>query len=129
ADYYGISYEKIEKSFGVFWPCPAEDHPGTPRLFEPGSWNPVAKGAGPYYFPDGKARFVVAAYRPPTEDVDAEFPLMLTTGRVVSHFLSGAQTRRIGPLMDHCPEPYIEIHPQLADKLGLKDGEPATAET
>lgn len=129
ADYYGISYEKIEKAFGIFWPCPEEDHPGTPRLFEPGSWNPVAKGAGPFYFPDGKARFVVAPYRPPTEEVDQEYPLMLTTGRVVSHFLSGAQTRRIGPLMDHCPEPYIEIHPQLASKLGLKDGEPATAET
>ena len=44
--------------YGVFWPCPSEDHPGTPRLFEPGSWNPVAKGSGPFYFPDGKARFV-----------------------------------------------------------------------
>ena len=64
------------------------DHPGTPRLFEPGSWNPVAKGAGPFYFPDGKARFNVAAYEPPTEDVDAEYPIILTTGRVVSQFLS-----------------------------------------
>jgi assimilatory nitrate reductase catalytic subunit len=54
---------------------------------------------------------------------------MLTTGRVVSHFLSGTQTRRIGPLVDHCPEPFIEIHPQLAANLGLKDGDLATAET
>ena len=72
ADYSGITYEKIERNFGVFWPCPDEDangapidHPGTPRLFELGSWNPVAKGAGPFYFPDGRARFVVAAYTPP----------------------------------------------------------------
>jgi assimilatory nitrate reductase catalytic subunit len=129
ADYSGITYEKIEASSGVFWPCPAEDHPGTPRLFEPGSWNPIAKGAGPFWFPDGKARFHPARYTPPTEDVDAEYPLMLTTGRVVSHFLSGTQTRRIGPLIDHCPAPKIELHPQLAERLGLSDGDWATAES
>ena len=112
ADYSGITYEKIERQMGVFWPCPTEDHPGTPRLFEPGSWNPIAQGAGPFYFPDGKARFNVAQYAPPAEDVDAEYPLILTTGRVVSQFLSGTQTRRIGPLVDQYPEPRIEIHPR-----------------
>ena len=50
----------------------------------------IAKGEGPFYFPDGKARFNVAPYTPPAEDVDAEFPIILTTGRVVSQFLSGA---------------------------------------
>jgi assimilatory nitrate reductase catalytic subunit len=70
ADYSGITYEKIERQQGVFWPCPAEDHPGTPRLFEPGSWNPVAQGKGPFYFPDGRARFNVATYTPPAEDAD-----------------------------------------------------------
>ena len=64
---------------GVFWPCysedprtgePLADHPGTPRLFEPGSYNPVAKGAGPFYFPDGRARFNVADYRVPVDDVE-----------------------------------------------------------
>jgi len=129
ADYSGITYEKIEKQYGVFWPCPADDHPGTLRLFEKGSWNPVAKGAGPFYFPDGKARFNVAQYTPPAEDTDDEYPLILTTGRVVSHFLSGTQTRRIGPLVNHSPEPFIEVHPQLASKLGLADGDWATAET
>jgi assimilatory nitrate reductase catalytic subunit len=111
ADYSGITYEKIDRQFGVFWPCPSEDHPGTPRLFEPGSWNPIAKGAGPFYFPDGKARFNVAEYRPPAEEVDAEYPIILTTGRVVSHYLSGTQTRRIGPLVDQYPEPRVELHP------------------
>lgn len=103
--------------------------PGTPRLFEPESWNPVAQGAGPFYFPDGKARFNVAPYTPPAEDTDAEYPLMLTTGRVISHFLSGTQTRRIGPLVDHAPEPYIELHPQLAERLGILDGDWIAAET
>lgn len=136
ADYSGITYEKIERQYGVCWPCYSEspdgtpiDHPGTPRLFEPGSWNVVAKGAGPYYFPDGKARFNVAPYTPPTEEVDAEYPLILTTGRVVSQFLSGTQTRRIGPLVDQYPEPRIELHPRLAETLGIKDGDWATAES
>jgi len=129
ADYYGITYEKIEAQNGVFWPCPSEDHPGTPRLFEAGSWNPVAKGAGPFYFPDGKARFNVAAYRPPAEDVDDDYPVILTTGRVVSQFLSGTQTRRIGPLVDQYPEPRVEIHPRLAQKYGIADGGWTTVES
>ena len=135
-DYSGITYEKIEAQHGVFWPCPATDaagqpidHPGTPRLFESGSWNPVAKGAGPFYFPDGKAHFNVAPYEPPTEDVDAEYPLILTTGRVVSMFLSGNQTRRIGPLVDQYPEPLVEMHPSLARRLGVADRDWVTVES
>lgn len=129
ADYAGITYDKLERQYGVFWPCPSEDHPGTPRLFEPGSWNPVAQGNGPFYFPDGKARFNVARYAPPAEDVDSEYPIILTTGRVVSQFLSGTQTRRIGPLVDQYPEPLVEIHPLLAERLGIADGEWVTVES
>ncbi len=129
ADYAGITYERLEREHGLFWPCPREDHPGTPRLFEPGSWNPVARGAGPFYFADGKARFLPTPYGPPAEETDADYPLILTTGRVVSHFLSGSQTRRIGPLVDHCPEPFIELHARLAERLGISDGDWATAET
>lgn len=129
ADYSGISYEKIDRQMGVFWPCPGDDHPGTPRLFEPGSINPVARGEGPFYFPDGRARFNAVDYAPPAEDVDREFPLMLTTGRVISQFLSGTQTRRIAPLLEQCPEPRIEIHPRLADELGLQSGDLGLLET
>jgi assimilatory nitrate reductase catalytic subunit len=138
ADYSGITYEKIEAQMGVFWPCysadprtgeATPDHPGTPRLFEPGSYNPVAKGAGPFYFPDGKARFNVADHRPAVDDVSQEYPLFLTTGRVVSQFLSGTQTRRIGPLVRQYPEPRLELHPRLAEKLGIADGDWATCET
>ena len=57
----GITYEKIEAQQGVFWPCPDAAHPGTPRLFEPGSWNPVAQGKGPFYFPDESTQ---CAYAP-----------------------------------------------------------------
>jgi assimilatory nitrate reductase catalytic subunit len=137
ADYSGITYERIEENFGVFWPCPSDvpegvpmpGPQGTPRLFEPGAWNPVAKGAGPFYFPDGKARLNVTPYEGPAEDVDEEFPIILTSGRVVSQFLSGNQTRRIGPLVDHYPEPRIEMHPRLAERLGIADGDWATAES
>lgn len=136
-DYSGITYEKVERQMGVFWPCYSTDpvtgkpmdHHGTPRLFEPGSWNVVAKGAGRFFFPDGKAKFNVAAYGPPTEDTDDEYPLMLTTGRVVSHFLSGTQTRRIGPLVEQYPEPRIEMHPRLAAKLNITDKQWATAQS
>ncbi len=123
ADYTGITYERLEQEKGIFWPCPGIDHPGTPRLFEPGSWNVVARGNGPFYFPDGKARFNVATFTPPAEEVDALYPIILTTGRVVSQFLSGTQTRRIGPLVDQYPEPRVEIHPRLAGKLGITDGD------
>jgi assimilatory nitrate reductase catalytic subunit len=54
ADYSGITYEKIERQYGVFWPCPSEDHPGTPRLFEEGSWNPIAKGKGRFISPTAR---------------------------------------------------------------------------
>ena len=137
ADYSGITYEKIETQMGVFWPCPSEDpesgrpvdHAGTPRLFERGCYNPVAKGTGPFYFPDGKARFNVAEYRPAVDDVSDEYPLFLTTGRVVSQFLSGTQTRRIAPLVKQYPEPRIEMHPRLAERLRIADGDWTTAET
>jgi assimilatory nitrate reductase catalytic subunit len=136
-DYSGITYDRIESQFGVFWPCPDEVPAGVPppgpqgtvRLFEPGSWNPVARGAGPFYFPDGKARFNATPYQGPAEDVDDDYPVILTTGRVVSQFLSGNQTRRIGPLVDHYPEPRLELHPRLAATLGIADGDWVTAES
>ena len=83
ADYSGVTYEKITQQLGVFWPCYSEDprtgsaidHAGTPRLFEPDSYNPIAKGSGPFYFPDGRARFNVAEYRPPIDDASEEYPI------------------------------------------------------
>jgi assimilatory nitrate reductase catalytic subunit len=113
ADYFGITYEKIDQQMGVFWPCPTLEHPGTPRLFE----------GGRFAHADGKARFHPIEYRPPAEDVDDAYPILLTTGRVVSQFLTGTQTRRIGPLVDQYPEPRVEMHPRLAAQLHVVDGE------
>ena len=113
ADYYGISYEKIERQYGVMWPCPTEESKGTPRLFE--DWK--------FYHPDGKARFHTIEYKGPNEVPDEEYPMILTSGRVVYQYLSGNQTRRIGFLVQQCPEPYVEIHPEAAKHLGIADGE------
>jgi assimilatory nitrate reductase catalytic subunit len=113
ADYYGITWERIEQELGVFWPCPTLDHPGTPRLFE----------GGRFYHADGKAHFQVTEWRESGDPVDEHFPWLLTTGRVVSHYLSGTQTRRLGPLVDQCPEPKVELHPMLAAKFGIADGD------
>lgn len=113
ADYYGITYKKIEDNMGVFWPCPSEDHPGTPRLWEDKK----------FATPDGKAHFNPVKYRDPGEVTDDEYPIVLTTGRVVSQYLSGTQTRRIGKLVGLIPEPLLEIHPVLAQKYGIRQRE------
>jgi assimilatory nitrate reductase catalytic subunit len=118
ADYFGISYEKIDEQNGVFWPCPSEDHPGTPRLYEER-----------FGFPDGKARFHPITYLPPAEEPDAEYPLVLTTGRVVYHYLSGNQTRRTPFLFEQAPCPWVEMHERTAAELGIADGDWVTVRT
>lgn len=111
ADYYGITWERIERELGVFWPCPTVDHPGTPRLFENGN----------FFHADGKAHFQVVEWRATGDPTDAEYPILLTTGRTINMYLSGTQTRRIGPLVEQYPEPRLEIHPRLATRLGIND--------
>jgi assimilatory nitrate reductase catalytic subunit len=113
ADYYGITWERIEREYGVFWPCPELNHPGTLRLFEDGR----------FWTNDGKAHFQVTEYRESGDPVSSDYPIFLTTGRVVSQYLSGTQTRRIGPLVDLFPEPKCEIHTRLAEKLNIQDGD------
>src|SRR5689334_17121408 len=118
SDYWGITYEKINEQNGVFWPCPSEDHPGTPRLYEQR-----------FGFPDGKARFHPIVYIPPAEEPDAEYPLVLTTGRVIYHYLSGNQTRRTPFLKEMAPYPWVEIHERTAEHLGIRDSDWVTVRT
>jgi assimilatory nitrate reductase catalytic subunit len=113
ADYFGITYQKIDKQMGVFWPCPSLEHPGTPRLFEDGR----------SFHLDGKHHFVVTAWRESGDPVSEEYPVFLTTGRVVSQYLSGTQTRRIGGLLEQYPNPRVEIHPRLAEKYGIAESD------
>ena len=116
ADYAGITYDRIRAEHGVFWPCPDVGHPGTPRLF-----------TDRFAHPDGRARFVAVEHRGPAEPVDDDFPLHMTTGRVLGQYQSGAQTRRVRALPDDGP--YVELHPMLADRIGAHDGEPVLVTT
>ncbi|WP_329470706.1 molybdopterin oxidoreductase family protein [Streptomyces sp. NBC_01723] len=118
ADYSGIDYRRLAQENGVFWPCPApaEDtppHPGTPRLF-----------LDRFATDDGRARFVPVAHRPSAEEPDEAYPVLLTTGRVVAQYQSGAQTRRVAELNAAAPGPFVELHPRLAARLGAAEGDP-----
>jgi assimilatory nitrate reductase catalytic subunit len=90
---------------------PGPGHPGTPRVF-----------LDRFATADGRARCVPVEHRGPAEDIDDEYPIYLTTGRVLAHYQSGAQTRRVPELVAACPEAYVEIHHDLAERLGLADG-------
>ena len=112
ADYAGITWERIEAEDGVFWPCPAEDHPGTPRLF--GESFPT---------PDGRAKFLRVQHRDPAEMPDRDYPYVLTTGRNMQHYQSGNQTRRVSALTVALPDPRVELHPDLARRHGIADND------
>lgn len=111
ADYNGITYEKILANKGVFWPCPSVEHPGTPRMF-----------TETFATPDGRARFHAVRHLSPAESPDEYYPFYLTTGRVLSQYQSGTQTRRVAKLVEMSPEPCAEIHPATARRYGLLDG-------
>ena len=111
ADYSGITYEKIEAQQGVFWPCPSPEHTGTPRMF-----------AERFATPSGRARFHPVRHESPAEEPDAEYPLYLTTGRVLSQYQSGTQTRRVARLAKLSPEPFVEINPVAARRAGVVEG-------
>ncbi|MFC8097448.1 molybdopterin oxidoreductase family protein [Streptomyces sp. NPDC057363] len=124
ADYSGIDYRRLAEEGGVFWPCPAPEeaagtrgdrHPGTPRLF-----------LDRFATDDGRARFAPVSHRPSAEEPDDEYPVLLTTGRVVAQYQSGAQTRRVDELNAAAPGPFVELHPRLAARLGVAEGDRVT---
>ncbi|MGW9170649.1 molybdopterin oxidoreductase family protein [Streptomyces decoyicus] len=113
ADYSGISYRRLDAGESLHWPCPdtPEPHPGTPRLF-----------LDRFAHPDGKARFTAVDFQGPAEDLSSDYPLYATTGRVLAHYQSGAQTRRVAELTEAVPEPFVEVHPDTAVRSGVEDG-------
>ncbi|RJQ79572.1 nitrite reductase [Amycolatopsis panacis] len=114
ADYSGISYARLRSGEALHWPVPAEEHAGTPRMF-----------LDRFAHSDGRARFAAVDHSGPAEPPSAEFPLQATTGRVLQHYQSGAQTRRIPELNVVVPEVFVEVHPDTAARSGLSDGERA----
>ncbi len=107
--YAGVTYERIEKK-GLQWPVRDLEHPGTPILH-----------VGRFNFPDGKGRFVPVEFKPPKELPDEEYPFYLTTGRMLYHFHTGTMTRRVKGINKIVGKAYMEISPQDAEKLGIKD--------
>ncbi len=108
-DFYGITYERLERESGVHWPCPTLDHPGTPYLFAES-------------FPRGRGRLWALEYSNESELPDPEYPYHLTTGRVLFHWHGGTLTRR-SRLDAAYPEPVLELHPEDARELDLDSGD------
>jgi len=106
--YGGITYARLEEA-GLQWPCPTPDHPGTAFLHKD-------------RFTRGRGLFHAIDYAAPAEPTDAEYPLILTTGRVLYHYHSGTMTRMGRGIMERCPESLVEINPFDAEKLGIADG-------
>jgi formate dehydrogenase alpha subunit len=117
--YKGISYERLSNTVGgIHWPCPSEEHPGTPTMF-------LEK----FNTPDGLGHFQAVEYKPPAEVPDEEYPYFLTTGRSIFHYHTGAMTRRTAKLADEVPRGFVEVNPADASKAGVKDKDVVTLET
>lgn len=106
--YGGITYDRL-KNDGIQWPCPEETHSGTPILHKNG-------------FMRGKGKFHAVEFIPPAELPDAEYPFILTTGRVLYHYHTGTMTRQSEELSAQEPRCFVEISREDADRTGLKDG-------
>ncbi len=106
----GVSYARLDELGSIQWPCNAEAPTGTPTMHLGG------------HFVRGKGKFFVTEYVATTERVNAKYPLILTTGRILSQYNVGAQTRRTANVDWH-EEDRLEIHPHDAEDRGIKDGE------
>ena len=112
--YAGVTYEKMDGLKSVQWPCPTEDHPGTPTLFEN------------YEFttPNGKGQFIAAEWRAPMELPNDEYPMVLSTVREVGHYSCRSMTGNCSALQTLADEPgYAQIHPKDAQRLGIADNQ------
>ncbi|GAB2924701.1 molybdopterin oxidoreductase family protein [Rhodococcus aerolatus] len=118
ADYSGVTYARLDAGEALHWPCPGTGdgpaHPGTPRMF-----------LQRFATPDGRARFHPVRDRAHAETPDAEYPLFATTGRVLAHYQSGTQTRRVAELSAAAGGVFVQCHPDTAARAGLADGEQA----
>ena len=108
--YGGILHHRLAQPAGLQWPCWDKHHPGTPRLH-------VER------FTRGKGKFHVVTYKPPAEAPSAQYPLVLTTGRLLEQYHSGSMSRRSHVLESLEPESHVDINPEDADALGLNEGD------
>ncbi len=108
--YAGISYSRLEEECELRWPCPTSDHPGTPILHTE-------------KFTRGKGLFSPVEFKQPAEVTDEEYPLILTTGRLLTHYHTGSMTRRVEALNEIEPRNRAWINPEDAEGIGIQDGE------
>ncbi len=108
--YGGMYHDRLQKTWGIQWPCTSREHPGTPYLHK-------------YSFARGRGRFVPAEHVPPAEQTDSEYPFVLMTGRVYHHYHTGAMTRASDILSREAPEALLEINPEDASALGAAPGQ------
>jgi len=122
-NFQGITYARLKKERGLQWPCPTPESPGTARRYVEGEDPFVAKGAGVEFYGnhDKKAVVYLRPYVPSPEKATAEFPIYLTTGRILEQFHTGTLTDRIQPLHDAGGPAMIHINPQDAFVLGIQD--------
>jgi formate dehydrogenase major subunit len=113
--FHGVSYDKIDRLGSIQWPCNDKAPEGTPVMHED-------------EFVRGKGRFVVTQYVPTEERTSRKFPLILTTGRILTQYNVGAQTRRTANVAWH-DEDVLEIHPHDAEQRGIKDGDFASVQS
>jgi ferredoxin-nitrate reductase len=111
-DQYGITNERLQTE-AIQWPCPTENHPGTPRRY-------LDKK---FATPDGRARFVVCHHKPPLELPSEAYPFMLTTGRLASQWHTMTRTGKIQRLARQAPAPYVEINPVDAKVQNISEGD------
>lgn len=117
--YGGITPERLANRLGgLFWPCPAPDHPGTPVLH-----------TERFATPDGRARLVPVDFTAPAEEPAAAYPLTLTTGRIAVHHNAGSMTRRSPSLVARAPALFVELNPVDASRIGLAEGDSVTVTT
>jgi len=109
ASYAGITYDRIEFK-GIQWPCPNTDHPGTTILHT-------------HAFTRGKGLFSVCEHIPPAEQTDAEYPFVLTTGRILYQYHTATMSRRSKGLVSRTPKAFVEINQADAETLGIKKGD------
>ncbi|MCK9276994.1 MAG: formate dehydrogenase subunit alpha [Methanoculleus sp.] len=115
--YHGMSYARLDPD-GLHWPCPTAEHPGTPILHRE-----------KFAMPDGLGVFSPIEWKPPAEVPDAEYPYVLTTGRVIWQWHTGTMTRRSWSLEKEAPTGWIEINTEDARELGILDNEVVRAST
>jgi nitrate reductase NapA len=132
-NFKGITRERLRKASGILWPCPTEDHPGTKIRYVRGE-DPMVPADHPdkYFFygnPNGRATVWLRPHKPAAEEPDADYPFVLTTGRVIDQWHTGTMTNKVPEIRSSFPSAFVEVNAQDAKRLGIANGDAVNVET